>query len=44
MTELEDSYSNYQGHALRGLHSRRIQIDQIWAFVEAKTKQATKMP
>ncbi len=29
---------DYQDHALRGLPARRVQCDEIWAFVHAKAK------
>jgi IS1 family transposase len=33
--------SKYQDETIRGLKSRRVQCDEIWAYVGAKTKNAT---
>lgn len=38
---LEDpggAFSDHQDRALRGLTCKRIQVDEIWAFVRAKAK------
>ncbi len=33
-----EAFSDYQDRTLRGLTSKRIQVDEIWAFVYAKAK------
>jgi len=40
---LEDAgkaFSDYQDRTLRGLRCKRVQVDEIWAFVYAKAKNA----
>src|SRR5689334_1484013 len=34
--------SEYQDKTIRGLKSRRVQCDEIWAYVGAKEKRATE--
>jgi IS1 family transposase len=38
LVELGAACSAYQDEALRGIHSRRVQCDEIWSFVYAKAK------
>lgn len=33
-----EAFSNYQDRTLRGLTCKRVQVDEIWAFVYAKAK------
>ncbi len=33
-----EAFSDYQDHTLRGLTCKRVQVDEIWAFVYAKAK------
>lgn len=38
LVDLGAACSAYQNDALRGIHSRRVQCDEIWSFVYAKAK------
>jgi IS1 family transposase len=38
LVDLGEACSAYQNDALRGIHSRRVQCDEIWSFVYAKAK------
>src|SRR3954471_13432351 len=38
LVDLGDACSTYQNDALRGIHSQRVQCDEIWSFVYAKAK------
>ncbi len=42
LVELGEFCSIYQDHAIRNLSTTRIEADEIWAFVGAKQKNATK--
>src|SRR5687768_544684 len=42
LVELGEFCSIYQDHALRNLKCKRIEADEIWSFVGAKEKNATK--
>ena len=42
LVEAGEFCATYQDHVLRGLPSRRLEIDEIWAFVGAKQRRATK--
>jgi IS1 family transposase len=42
LVELGEFCSVYQDHALRNLTTKRVEADEIWAFVGAKAKNATK--
>jgi len=42
LVEIGEFCSVYQDHALRGLKTTRVEADEIWAFVGAKQKNATK--
>jgi len=42
LVELGEFCSTYQHHALRNLPSKRIEADEIWAYVSAKQRNATK--
>lgn len=42
LVELGEFCSIYQDHALRNLPTRRVEADEIWAFVGAKAKNATQ--
>ncbi len=42
LVDLGEFCSIYQDHALRNLTTRRVEVDEIWAFVGAKQKNATK--
>jgi len=42
LVEAGEFCSLYQDHVLRGLTPERIEVDEIWAFVGAKQKNATK--
>lgn len=42
LVELGEFCSIYQDHVLRNLNAKRIEADEIWAFVGAKEKNATK--
>jgi hypothetical protein len=42
LVELGEFCSIYQDHVLTNLPSKRLEIDEIWAFVGAKAKNATK--
>ena len=37
-----EAFSDYQDRTLRGLTSKRIQVDEIWAFVYAKAKNVAE--
>ena len=41
MVDLGAACSQYQDETLRGLKLKRIQCDEIWAFVYAKQKNVT---
>lgn len=41
LVEVGEFCSIYQDHALRHLNSKRIEADEIWAYVGAKQKNAT---
>jgi IS1 family transposase len=38
LADAGEAFSNYQDRTLRGLTCKRIQVDEIWAFVYAKAK------
>ena len=38
MEDAGEAFSDYQDRAMRGLACKRIQVDEIWAFVYAKAK------
>ena len=38
MEDAGEAFSDYQDHTLRGLTCKRVQVDEIWAFVYAKAK------
>ncbi|MBA3557208.1 MAG: IS1 family transposase [Gemmatimonadaceae bacterium] len=42
LVELGEFCSIYQDHALRNLNCKRIEADELWAYVSAKKKNATK--
>lgn len=42
LVEVGEFCSTYQDHALRNLRCKRIEADEIWSFVGAKEKNATK--
>lgn len=42
LVDLGEFASIYQDHALRNLTTKRVEADEIWAFVGAKAKNATK--
>ena len=42
LVEVGEFCSIYQDHALRNLRTTRVEADEIWAFVGAKAKNATK--
>lgn len=42
LVEMGEFCSIYQDHALRNLPSKRLEIDEIWAYVSAKKANATK--
>lgn len=42
LVELGAACSEYQDRVLRGLSSKRIQVDEIWAFCYCKQKQVTE--
>lgn len=42
LVELGEFCSIYQDHALRGLNCQRVEADEIWSFVGAKARNATK--
>jgi IS1 family transposase len=42
LVEVGEFVSIYQDHVLTNLPTRRIEVDEIWAFVGAKAKNATK--
>lgn len=42
LVEMGEFCSIYQDHALRNLPSKRIEADEIWAYVSAKKANATK--
>jgi IS1 family transposase len=42
LVELGEFCLIYQDHAFRGLKTKRVEADKIWAFVGAKQKNATK--
>jgi IS1 family transposase len=42
LVEVGELCATYQDVALRGLGCRRLEIDEIWAFVGAKARRATK--
>src|SRR5437899_6763269 len=42
LVELGEFCSIYQDHALRNLPTKRVEADEIWAYVGAKQKNATK--
>jgi len=42
LIELGEFCSIYQDHAHRNLQCKRVEADEIWAFVRAKQKNATK--
>ncbi len=42
LVEVGQTCSLYQDFALRNLPSKRLQIDELWAFVGAKARRATK--
>jgi hypothetical protein len=42
LVELGEFCSVYQNHALTKLPTKRVDLDEIWAFVGAKAKNATK--
>lgn len=42
LVEIGEFCSIYQDHALRNLATTRIEADELWAFVGAKAKNATK--
>lgn len=42
LVELGEFCSIYQDHTLRNLNCKRIEADEIWSFVGAKAKNATK--
>jgi len=39
-----DAFSDYQDRTLRNLTCKRVQVDEIWAFVYAKAKNAKAAP
>jgi hypothetical protein len=41
LVDLGTACSQYQDKALRNLHCKRIQCDEIWSFVGAKEKNCT---
>ena len=43
LVEVGEFCSQYQDYALRGLHSTRVEADEIWAFVGAKQKRAVRV-
>ncbi len=38
LADAGEAFSNYQDRTLRGLTCKRVQVDEIWAFVYAKAK------
>lgn len=38
LTDAGQAFSEYQDRTLRGLTCKRVQVDEIWAFVYAKAK------
>lgn len=42
LVEAGEFCSTYQDHALRNLPCKRLEVDEIWAFVGAKARRATK--
>src|SRR4051794_4669984 len=42
LVELGEFCSAYQNETLRNLPSKRLEIDEIWTFVGAKARNATK--
>ena len=38
MEDAGEAFSEYQDRTLRGLTCKRVQVDEIWAFVYAKAK------
>ncbi len=42
LVELGEFCSIYQDHALRNLRCKRIEADEIWAYVSAKQRNATR--
>lgn len=38
LADAGDAFSDYQDRILRGLTCKRVQVDEIWAFVYAKAK------
>ena len=42
LVEVGEFCSIYQDHALRNLKTKRVEADELWAFVGAKQKNATK--
>lgn len=42
LVEAGEFCSHYQDHVLRGLSCSRIEADEIWAFVGAKKRNATR--
>lgn len=42
LVEIGEFVSLYQDHVLTNLSTKRIEVDEIWAFVGAKAKNATK--
>ncbi|MEP7098159.1 MAG: IS1 family transposase [Dokdonella sp.] len=42
LVELGEFCSVYQDHVLRNLHCQRVEADEIWAFVGAKARNATR--
>ncbi|MDX2208529.1 MAG: hypothetical protein SFU57_12900 [Gemmatimonadales bacterium] len=42
LVDLGEFCSIYQDHLLRNLHCRRVEADEIWAFVEARARNATR--
>lgn len=38
MEDAGDAFSDYQDRTMRGLTCKRVQVDEIWAFVYAKAK------
>jgi hypothetical protein len=42
LVEVGEFCSVYQDHVLRGLNTKRVEADELWAYVGAKQKNATK--
>ena len=42
LVEVGEFCSVYQDHVLRNLNTKRVEADELWAFVGAKQKNATK--